>query len=177
MRYHRDDATEERDTVTAWNAVRRLQPGTSERHSWDDGHPLNPQFMNTRANGMAQQGANGQQLAATLDDYIVQMPQAGAGSDDHARLGELAMARHDLETKCFEGEGCVRDFCAGQWFSLQGHAEIDSHAVGRAQFRDHLPDRTGQQQFAEGPRCAHRPPVRAKPLVGRCLAWRRRARA
>ena len=134
VRYHRDDATEQRDTVTAWNAVRRLQPGTLERHSWDEAHPLNPQFMYTRSYGMAQQGANGQQLAATLDDYIVQMPQAGAGSDDHARLGELAMARHDLETKCFEGEGCVRDFCAGQWFSLQGHAEIDSHAVDQRSF-------------------------------------------
>lgn len=134
VRYHRDDATEQRDTVTAWNAVRRLQPGTLERHSWDEAHPLNPQFMHTRSYGMAQQGANGQQLAATLDDYIVQMPQAGAGSDDHARLGELAMARHDLETKCFEGEGCVRDFCAGQWFSLQGHAEIDSHAVDQRSF-------------------------------------------
>ncbi|WP_426075512.1 type VI secretion system Vgr family protein [Janthinobacterium sp. PSPC3-1] len=134
VRYHRDDATEQRDTVTAWNAVRRLQPGTLDRHSWDEAHPLNPQFMHTRSYGMAQQGANGQQLAATLDDYIVQMPQAGAGSDDHARLGELAMARHDLETKCFEGEGCVRDFCAGQWFSLQGHAEIDSHAVDQRSF-------------------------------------------
>ena len=134
VRYHRDDATEQRDTVTAWNAVRRLQPGTLERHSWDEAHPLNPQFMHTHSYGMAQQGANGQQLAATLDDYIVQMPQAGAGSDDHARLGELAMARHDLETKCFEGEGCVRDFCAGQWFSLQGHAEIDRHAVDQRSF-------------------------------------------
>ena len=134
VRYHRDNATEQRDTVTAWNAVRRLQPGTSGRHSWDQAHPLNPQFMHTRALGMAEQGINGQQLAATLDDYIVQMPQAGAGSDDHGRLGELAMARHDLATKCFEGEGCVRDFCAGQWFSLQGHAEIDSHAADERSF-------------------------------------------
>lgn len=134
VRYHRDDATEERDTVTSWNAVRRLQPGKSERHSWDDGHPLNPHFMNTRAAGMVDQSASGNKLAATLDDYLVHMPQAGAGSDDYRQLGELAMAWHDLETKCFHGEGCVRDFCAGQWFSLQGHAEIDSHAFDERSF-------------------------------------------
>lgn len=134
VRYHRDNATEERDTVTAWNAVRRLQPGSVERHSWDDGHPRNLQFMNTRAASLVDQGGNGNKLAATLDDYIVQMPHAGAGSDDHRQLGELAMAWHDLETKCFQGEGCVRDFCAGQWFSLQGHAEIDSHPPDERSF-------------------------------------------
>ena len=134
VRYHRDDATEERDTVTAWNAVRRLQPGKSERYSWDDGHPHSPQFMRTQAGGTADQGGNGNRLAASLDDYIVEMPLAGASNDDHRRLGQLAMARHDLETKCFQGESCVRDFCVGQWFSLQGHAEIDTHPAAERQF-------------------------------------------
>ena len=134
VRYHRDDATEERDTVTAWNAVRRLQPGKSERYSWDDGHPHSPQFMRTQAGSKADQGGNGNRLAASLDDYIVEMPLAGASNDDHRRLGQLAMARHDLETKCFQGESCVRDFCVGQWFSLQGHAEIDTHPAAERQF-------------------------------------------
>lgn len=127
VRYHRGHAAEERDTITAWNAVRRLQPGMLERYSWDDGHPRSPRFMATRAQGMADQGELGNRFAASLDDYIVEMPQAGAGNDDHRQLGELAMARHDFNSKAFQGEGCVRDFCAGQWFSLQGHAEIDSH--------------------------------------------------
>ena len=128
VRYHRDHAAEERDTITAWNAVRRLQPGRLERYSWDHSHPHSPQFMATRALGQSDQGEYGNRLAASLDDYIVEMPQAGAGNEDHAQLGALAMARHDLDSKCFQAEGCVRDFCAGQWFSLQGHAEIDSHA-------------------------------------------------
>ena len=134
VRYHRDDATEERDTVTAWNAVRRLQPGKSERYSWDDGHPHSPQFMRTQAGSKADQGGNGNRLAASLDDYIVEMPLAGASNDAHRQLGQLAMARHDLETKCFQGESCVRDFCVGQWFSLQGHAEIDTHPAAERQF-------------------------------------------
>ncbi|KAB8041825.1 type VI secretion system Vgr family protein [Janthinobacterium aquaticum] len=129
VRYHRDHATEERDTITAWNAIRRLQPGKLERYSWDDAHPRSAHFMATRTVSSVNQGELGNRLAASLDDYIVEMPQAGAGNDDHRQLGQAAMARHDFDSKQFQGEGCVRDFCAGQWFSLQGHAEIDTHAA------------------------------------------------
>ncbi|MDN2715715.1 type VI secretion system Vgr family protein [Janthinobacterium sp. SUN120] len=134
VRYHRDDATEERDAVTAWSAVRRLQPGKSERYSWDDGHPHSPQFMATQSQGGVDQGSNGNRFAASLDDYIVEPPLAAASNDDLRQLGQLAMARHDLDSKCFQGEGCVRDFCAGQWFSLEGHADIDSHPVAERSF-------------------------------------------
>ena len=134
VRYHRDDATEERDTVTGWSAVRRLQPGKVERHSWDHGHPHSPQFMSTQSYSGAEQGENGNRLAASLNDYIVGTPLAGSASDDLRQLGQLAMARHDLESKCFQGEGCVRDFCVGQWFSLAGHAEIDMHPAAERCF-------------------------------------------
>jgi type VI secretion system secreted protein VgrG len=33
VRYHRDDATEQRDTITLWTAVRSLQAGSVELHS------------------------------------------------------------------------------------------------------------------------------------------------
>ncbi|MGK5078323.1 type VI secretion system Vgr family protein [Janthinobacterium sp. HLX7-2] len=134
VRYHRADATEESDTVTAWSAVRRLQPGKSARYSWDHGHPHSPQFMATQSYGGVDQGSNGNRLAASLDDYSVETPLAGACNDDLRQLGQLAMTRHDLESKCFQGESCVRDFCAGQWFSLDGHAEIDSHPAAERCF-------------------------------------------
>lgn len=134
VRYHRDDATEERDSVTAWSAVRRLQPGKSERYSWDDGHPHSPQFMATQSHGGVDQGGNGNRMAASLDDYIVEPPLAAGSHDELRQLGQLAMARHDMDGKCFQGEGCVRDFCAGQWFSLDGHADIDSHPVAERSF-------------------------------------------
>ena len=134
VRFHRDDATEERDTVTAWSAVRRLQPGKSARYSWDDGHPHSPQFMATQSHGSVDQGSNGNCMAASLDDYLVEPPLAAGSNDELRQLGQLAMARHDMDSKCFQGEGCVRDFCAGQWFSLEGHADIDSHAVAERSF-------------------------------------------
>lgn len=35
MRYHRDAATEARDSITLWSASRQLVPGSVQRASWD----------------------------------------------------------------------------------------------------------------------------------------------
>jgi type VI secretion system secreted protein VgrG len=127
VRYHRDDATEQRDTIVSWCAARRLQPGSITRHSWDYRNPSSTQFMTTTARSMSDQGRSGNALAATLDDYLVEMPHAGNDVEDHWRLGQVRMNRHEFDTKCFHGEGSVRDLCAGEYFSLTGHPEIDTH--------------------------------------------------
>jgi type VI secretion system secreted protein VgrG len=127
VRYHRDNATEKRDTITSWSGARLLQAGSATRHSWDYKNPLGGQFMTTSTRGMADQGSNGNQLAATLDDYLVEMPHAGNDVEDYWRLGQVRMNRHEFETKCFHGVGTVRDFCAGEYFTLTGHPEIDTH--------------------------------------------------
>jgi type VI secretion system secreted protein VgrG len=134
VRYHRDHATEKRDTVTSWSAARRLQPGSATRHSWDYKNPQGGHFMTASARGMADQGSNGNQLAATLDDYLIEMPHAGNDVEDHWRLGQVRMNRHEFESKCFHGEGSVRDFCAGEYFTLTGHPEIDSHPAAERDF-------------------------------------------
>lgn len=134
VRYHRDDATEERDTITSWGAARTLQPGSATRHSWDYKNPGGLQFMSTTARGSLDQGAHGNGLAASLDDYLVETPHAGNDVEDHWRLGQLRMQRHELEAKCFHGEGSVRDFCAGQYFTLADHPEIDTHPAAERQF-------------------------------------------
>jgi type VI secretion system secreted protein VgrG len=134
VRYHRDQATEKRDTITSWTAARRLQAGSATRHSWDYKNPLGAHFMTTSARSMADQGSNGNQLAASLDDYQVEMPHAGNDVEDHWRLGHVRMNRHEYETKCFHGEGSVRDFCAGEYFSLSGHPEIDTHPAAERDF-------------------------------------------
>jgi type VI secretion system secreted protein VgrG len=134
IRYHRSDATEERDTIVSWCAARRLQPGSITRHSWDYRNPLGAQFMTTTARSMADQGRSGNELAATLDDYLVEMPHAGNDTEDHWRLGQVRMNRHEFETKCFHGEGTVRDLRAGEYFTLSGHPEIDTHPAGEREF-------------------------------------------
>ena len=134
VRYHRDGAADGRDTVTSWTAARRLQPGVTTRHSWDYKHPAGPQFMTASSRGNADQGPSGNPLAATLDDYLVDIPHAGNDVEDHWRLGQVRMNRHEFMSKCFQGEGSVRDFCAGQYFSLEGHPEIDTHPAPERDF-------------------------------------------
>ena len=134
VRYHRDAATEERDAITSWCAVRTLQPGSVSRFSWNYKNPLSSEFMTTRIGGRSDQGPNGNEMSASLDDYLVLSPHAGDDHDDLCQLGQLAMHRHDLESKCFHGEGSVRDFCVGEYFELEGHAEIDAHPGAEREF-------------------------------------------
>jgi type VI secretion system secreted protein VgrG len=134
VRYHRDSMAEGRDTVTSWTAARRLQPGSTTRHSWDYKNPGGPQFMTASSRSMADQGPSGNSLAATLDDYLIDIPHVGNDVEDHWRLGQVHMNRHEFASKCFQGEGSVRDFCAGQYFTLEGHPEIDTHPAPERDF-------------------------------------------
>jgi type VI secretion system secreted protein VgrG len=134
VRYHRDSAADGRDTISSWTAARRLQPGLTTRHSWDYKNPGGPQFMTASAKSMTDQGPSGNRLAATLDDYLIDIPHVGNDVEDHWRLGQVRMNRHEFASKCFQGEGSVRDFCAGQYFTLDGHPEIDTHPAPERDF-------------------------------------------
>ncbi len=134
VRYHRDAATEERDSINSWCAVRTLQPASVTRFSWDYKSPRASDFMLTTTKGKSDQGGSGNEMAASLDDYRLLSPHAGDDYDDLCQLGELAMSRHDLDSKCFHGEGSVRDMCAGEYFTLEGHPEIDSHSDSECDF-------------------------------------------
>lgn len=131
VRFHRDAGTEQNDTVFAWSPVRTLRPGNVNRHSWDylAGRP-----MTSNAPSCINQGPMGRQFAASLDDYLIDMPHAGDDGNDYRKLGELRMKRHEYESKCFYGESSVRDLCVGQWIALSGHHEIDAHPENEREF-------------------------------------------
>ncbi len=134
VRYHRDGATEERDTVTTWAGLRTLQSGSVTRHSWDYKNPRGANFMFADASGGNDQGVYGNELAASLNDFQVEMPHVADDHADFCDLGCVRVERHDYEAKCFHGEGSVRDFCVGQYFTLAGHPEIDTHALNERDF-------------------------------------------
>lgn len=131
VRYHRDGSTEQSDCIVAWSPVRELRPGSVKRQSHDylQGSP-----MFSDAVSCVDQGATGNLFAATLDDYLLDAPHVGENGEDYRRLGELRMKRHEYESKCFHGEGSVRALSVGQWFSLTGHHEIDSHPGKEREF-------------------------------------------
>lgn len=131
VRYHRDSGTEKLDSVTAWSPVRTLRPGSVARQSWDY---LQTQAMTSTIPSRIDQGTTGNQFALSLDDYLIDMPHAGTDGNDYRTLGELRMKRHEYESKCFYGEGSVRALCVGEWISLAGHPEIDTHAEQEREF-------------------------------------------
>lgn len=131
VRFNRDAATETRDGVLHWSAVRTLKPGSVTRQSWDYRQGA---MMLAHSPTTLQQGEAGDQFAYSLDDYQIDAPHVGDNASDYQRIGELRIQRHEYEAKCFHGESGVRDFCVGQWFRLDGHTEIDKHIDSEREF-------------------------------------------
>lgn len=134
LRFHRDHATEQRDTVTDWHAVRKLRAAKASSHSWDYKNPQGGQFMTTGAHSTMDQGESGNAFAACLADYRVEVPHIGSDHEDQAMLGRLILSRHDYETKCFYAESRVRDANVGEWNRIVGHPEIDTHREEEREF-------------------------------------------
>lgn len=131
VRFHRDSGVESRDVVTNWGAVRTLKSGLVTRQSWDY---LQARAMSASSPTLIDQGLLGNKFSAALDDYQIDVPHAGDDGDDYRILGALRVKRHEYESKCFFGEGSVRDLCVGEWIELTNHPEIDTHAENDRQF-------------------------------------------
>lgn len=131
VRYHRDDGTEKRDSITGWQAVRTLTAGNVTRRSWDYARAWS---MSNELASRRDQGPSGNQLASALDDYLIDVPHAGDDADDYRSLGKVRLQRHEYESKYFQGESGVRDLCVAEWISVTGHAEIDTHPEKERQF-------------------------------------------
>jgi len=134
VRFHRDAATEQRDSITGWSAVRMAQPGQASLHTWDYKQPRGREFMTTSTRSRGNQGKQGNELAAALDDYHVAAPHLGDTARDLVELGDVQMAHYEYAAKSFHGEGGVRDLAVGEWFRLTGHSEIDSHPDNEREF-------------------------------------------
>jgi type VI secretion system secreted protein VgrG len=134
IRFHRDDATEQRDTITGWSAVRTLRSGSASLFSWDYVQPVARAFMAAQVPSQADQGGEGNRLAARLDDYDVAAPHLGDSPTDLLELNDTRMAYHEYASKWFKAEGSVRDLAVGEWFSLEDHPEIDTHPASERQF-------------------------------------------
>jgi type VI secretion system secreted protein VgrG len=134
VRYHRDNPTEERDTVTGWCAVRTLQSGSAMRHSWDYRSPAGRDFMTAANDVQADQGVYGDRLAARLGAYFVDAPHVGDDPKDFAAMAEAQAARQIYDSKLFRGEGCVRALAVGEWMTLSDHPEVDTHDAEQRRF-------------------------------------------
>lgn len=134
VRFHRDSATEQRDTITTWSAVRSLRSGSVARHSWNYANVAGAGFMSTEAVSDLDHGWCAGRLVATLNDYLIEAPHVGDDHEDQMNMGRLRLSRHDYESKCFYAEGGVRDLNVGESFILEDHPEIDTHPVAEREF-------------------------------------------
>lgn len=127
VRFHRDAATEQRDGVTGWSGMHTLQPGSVTLHTWDYKNPSSRVLMETSVHSKIKHGRQEAGLLANLENYHVAPPHVADTTLDLTALGYARMEHYEYETKSFHGEGGVRDFAVGEWFSLEGHPEIDTH--------------------------------------------------
>ena len=131
IRFHRDDGTESEDSITEWQGVRTLQPGGTERASYD----YKAVVTSTQQDGASiDQGEHGAQLASTLEDVRYEPHHSANNEDDYARYGKLRIGAHAFASKCFTGKGSHRELAVGRHFELADHAVHDQDAPQDRQF-------------------------------------------
>jgi type VI secretion system secreted protein VgrG len=131
IRFHRADGTEGEDTITAWQAARQVVSGATTLHTWDY-RPVT--VLAGTQNGNLAQGANGDALSRTLEQYLPQAPYYGADTDELDRYARLRQQAADFAAKQFSGEGVARSLVPGTWFELRDHPIHDHDTPEDRQF-------------------------------------------
>ncbi len=131
IKFQRESATEFRDTITQFNGARTLVSGSVNYQQWQ---PTTAQTQLSNPFSHRNQGDAIDHMSATLEDAILETPANGLDDSTVDRFGLLHIQRHEQQSKCFFGQGNVRDLQVGQWFTLTGHAEIDTHPEAERQF-------------------------------------------
>jgi type VI secretion system VgrG family protein len=131
VRFHRADATEERDTVVAWRAWRTQAPSAVVRASFD--------YKSVRAAESVQptvlkQGRAGNALANTLTDYHYDAPRHAADNAHYDELGRARIMAHEFAASGWHGESVVRQFAHATVFALSEHPEIDAWPRDKRKF-------------------------------------------
>ncbi|WP_374486814.1 type VI secretion system Vgr family protein [Zoogloea sp.] len=131
VRFHRADATEDRDTVVAWRAWQTQAPSVITRASFD--------YKTVRAMENAQptllrQGKAGDALASTLTDYHYDAPQLAADGGHYDEMGRARILAHEFAAAGWRGESVVRQFAHATIFSLAEHPEIDAWPRDKRKF-------------------------------------------
>ncbi|KVN13151.1 type IV secretion protein Rhs [Burkholderia stagnalis] len=131
VRYHRDAATEARDSITLWATRRSLIPGSVARPTWDY---KNGRMSQTEQATIVDQGEAGNDIAHLLADAVIDIPHAGDSSSDLDRIGKDRMLAHELRAESVDGASGVRDLAVGHWFTLAEHPQLDTLPVEQRQF-------------------------------------------
>ena len=150
VRFHRADATEAEDGLTAWHSQRQLVTDSVQLASYD----YQPVATAHSGDHSAIEQGSGQAAQTSLTDYDVPGPYYASDHDQLAHYARLRQQAYDRHAKTFHGSGVVRGLHPGHWFRLDDHpAHASDHAeqrefvVTRQQLtaRNNLPDELARQ--------------------------------
>ena len=127
IRYHRADATEDTDSITAFSGLRQLQTNSLGWQSWD--------YKSVDARPQALQ-SNALNSARAINMHWSDDPglYAWETNDQGARLLQNAMQALEARNKIFAGQSSVRTLAPATTFSLQGHYALDNDSADDQSF-------------------------------------------
>jgi type VI secretion system secreted protein VgrG len=131
VRFHRADATEQRDAVLAWVPWRNLTPGSIHRTQYDYKSARSTDALDLTE---LDQGDSADALAQTLRQAHDDAPHRADGLLHQDRINANQAKALSLAGKGFRAESTVRALANGQWFSLTQHHEINTHSPEQREF-------------------------------------------
>jgi len=131
VRYHRDAATETRDSITHWSAWQQIVAGGVERSSWDY---KTGRVDRKVVSGNIDQGDGGNDLGRLLVDGAIDTPHAANSLADYDRISMARMLAHEARAHKIDGVSGVRDLAVGRWFALTEHPQVDKLPAEQRQF-------------------------------------------
>ncbi|WP_280954892.1 type VI secretion system Vgr family protein [Paludibacterium denitrificans] len=132
VRYHRRDATEDEDGLTDWSASRQVVASQVALASFDY-QPVATQHSLDQSR--IDQGARGETLQSTLQDYD---PQSLHYANDADQLGQYAQLRqqaHDAQCQDLQRQRVSPwSVCLSQWFRLDDHPAHEGDSREQREF-------------------------------------------
>ncbi len=122
LRYHRIDGTEQQDAIVLWAEASRLVGNRGDYFSHDYKAHRVDQASSLSA---IDQGEDGNDLAALLEEMRIELPHAGDSYEDFMRQANLRMDRHHFESHCVHGLSGSRDMAVGAYHEVTGHGLLD----------------------------------------------------
>ena len=129
IRFHRDAAVEEQDTLQAFGGQRTLQSTAVSTLAWD--YKAKRAIAASLPTAFAFAGSNSAALAPLLESYQASGAYAhSAQSGSAQRAAELLLQTLEARHKTWLGRGTVRSFSVGSTFALKESSLDDLAALG-----------------------------------------------
>ncbi|WP_167395076.1 type VI secretion system Vgr family protein [Variovorax boronicumulans] len=137
IRFHRVDATESTDAITAWSSRRQVTANAVMRNAWDASVLQAPTGAVQSALAMGE--------VPVLEHYDGTGAQRYTDSATAARRAEQQLVAFESRIKCYGAAGSVRQLGAGERFTLTQHDRYDGRKFLALRVRHEAANNLGAQ--------------------------------